>query len=293
MARILDNAQLAQTPPPGPLRYGLFRVATVTEDLGDREIAAGFQFAAPDCGVSRLYDAMCDPADATAKTFDEGLPYMEGVPYWVYSTRQCAIVGNTEAELSASVRSRLAGGEQTQVEAALWGGTAPAVDPSLTGVAGAVTVTPAVGGAGAAVSALEESFYSEYGYVGTIHVNASALASARYARMVESADSAASSPGILVTPLGSRWAFGAGYGITGPAGAAPAAGSVWAFMTPPVWIRRSDVIAQTDMSSALDRISNQYMGLAERVYAHTWTCPVVHAVQIPLAAPAVINTPAV
>ena len=294
MARIIDNAQLAQAPPPGTLRYGLFRAATLTEDLGEREIASGFQIPAADCGVSRLYDALCDPAEATEKTFDEGLPFMEAVPYWVYSTRQCGIVGRTEAELSGSVRSRLLGGEQTQVEAALWGGTAPAVDPSLTGTAGVTTVVPAVAGAGAAIAALEESFYSAYGYVGTIHVNMSAYAAARYAGLVTVADSASPSPGTLVTPLGSRWSFGAGYGITGPAGVAPAAGSAWAFMTPPVWVRRSGIIAQDDLRSALDRTFNQYMGLAERVYAHTWTCPVVHAIEIPLAAPAVVDiTPAV
>lgn len=284
MARIIDNAQLAQTPPPGPLRYGLFRAATVTEDLGEREISSGFQFPAVDCGDATLYDAQCAPGDAIPKVFEEGQAYMEAVPYWIYSTRQCGIVGRTEAELSASVRSRFLGGEQTQVEAALWGGTAPAVDPALTTAAGVTTVTPAAAGADAAIAALEESFYAEYGYVGTIHVNTSAYGSARYARLVEVADSATPSPGTLVTPLGSRWSFGAGYGITGPAGIAPAAGSVWAFMTPPVWIRRSGIIAQDDMRSALNRTSNQYMGLAERVYGHTWTCPIIHAVQIPLTA---------
>lgn len=289
MAVITDIPQLAETPAPGPLRYGIFRAATVTDDLGVREIGTGFQIAAPDCGVSRLTDAPCDPADAVEKTMDEGLPYMEALPYWVYSSRQCGIVGRTQAELSAGVRRRLAGGEQTQVEAAFWGGTAPAVDPSLTGTAGVVTVTPDGPGAGAAIAALEESFYGEYGYVGTIHINTRAYAALTYAELISDTPTA----GVITTPLGSRLSIGAGYGITGPAGAAPDAGNVWAFMTPPVWIRRSDIISQDDFRSALDREFNQYVGLAERVYAHTWTCPVVHAVQVPVAAPAVVDiTPA-
>lgn len=286
MAVITTVNQVTATPPPQRLRYGLFNAATITDDLGIREIGTGFQFAALDCGPVRLYDSNCAPDLNVPKTFDQGLSYMEANPFWVYSTRQCGTVGTTPEVFSESVRRRLAGGEQTQVEAALWGGTAPPVDPNLTGNVGTVTVTPSAVGAGAAIAALEESFYSEYGYVGTIHVNTAAYAAAAYSNLVVQGS-------VLTTPLGSSWAFGAGYGITGPAGAAPAAGFVWAFMTPYVWIRRSEVIAQDDPRAFLNRATNQYLGLAERVYAATWTCPVVHAVQIPVAAPAVGTAPAV
>lgn len=288
MAVITTVNQLAATPPPGKLRYGLFNAATVTEDLGPAEIATGFQFAGIDCGVARLYDSSCAPGDSDAKTFDQGLGYMEADPFWVYSTRQCGLVGKTPQEFSESVRRRLLGGEQTQVEAALWGGTVPAVVPALTTNAGTVTVTSPAPGAGTAIAALEESFYSAYGYIGTIHVNTQAYAAAAYSQLVEHGDG-----GKLVTPLGSTWSFGAGYGVTGPAAVAPAAGHVWAFMTPYVWIRRSGIIAQNDPAAYIDRATNQYMGLAERVYAATWTCDVVHAVQVPLAAPAVATAPAV
>lgn len=288
MAVITSTNQLAETPAPGRLRYGLFNAATLTEDLGPREIATGFQFAGIDCGVARLYDSACPPGDSDIKTFDEGLLYQEADPFWVYSTRQCGLVGHTPEEFSETVRRRLLGGEQTQVEAALWGGTAPAVDPNLTGHVGTVTVVSPAPGAGTAIAALEESFYSAYGYIGTIHVNTVAYAAAAYSNLVEHGDG-----GKLVTPLGSTWAFGAGYASTGPAGAAAAAGHVWAFMTPPVWIRRSGIIAQDDPRAFIDRALNQYMGLAERVYAATWTCDVVHAVQVPIAAPAVATAPAV
>lgn len=288
MAVITSVNELAPTPPPQRLRYGLFNAATLTEDLGPREIAAGFQLAAIDCGGARLYESNCPPGENVAKTFDEGLTYMEADPFWVYSTRQCGLVGHTAGEFSESVRRRLLGGEQTQVEAALWGGTTPAVVPALTTNTGTVTVVPTAAGAGAAIAALEESFYSEYGYVGTIHVNTAAYAAAAYSGLV-----ASGSGGVLQTPLESSWSFGAGYGITGPAAAAPAAGHVWAFMTPYVWVRRSGIIAQTDPAAYIDRATNQFMGLAERVYAAVWTCPVVHAVQVPVAAPAVATAPAV
>lgn len=288
MAVITTVHELVETPVPQRLRYGLFNAATITEGMSPRVVGAGFQFATPDCGVARLYDSNCPPGENLDKTFDEGLDYLTADPFWVYSTRQCGIVGTSPAEFTEAVRRRLLGGEQTQVEAALWGGTAPAVDPNLTGHVGTVTVTPTAPGAGAAIAALEESFYSAYGYVGTIHVNTAAYAAAAYSNLVEHGDG-----GKLVTPLGSTWSFGAGYGITGPAGVAPAAGHVWAFMTPYVWIQRSEIIAQDDPRSFIDRATNQYMGLAERVYAATWTCDVVHAVQVPVAAPAVATAPAV
>lgn len=288
MTVITVNHELFPAPAPQRLRYGLFNAATITEGMSPRVIASGFQFPTPDCGVARLYDSACAPGDSDLKTFDAGLDYASADPFWVYSTRQCGLVGTTPAEFTETVRRRLLGGEQTQVEAALWGGTVPPVDPNLISHVGTVVVTPGAPGAGAAIAALEESFYSAYGYVGTIHVNTAAYAAAAYSNLVEHGDG-----GKLVTPLGSTWSFGAGYGITGPAGVAPAAGFVWAFMTPYVWIQRSEIIAQDDPRGFIDRAANQYMGLAERVYAATWTCDVVHAVQVPIAAPAVATAPAV
>ncbi|RYJ26474.1 phage protein [Streptomyces sp. L-9-10] len=287
MAGILTNPQLVEAPSPGRLRYGVFTAARLTDDLDARTVASGFQFPAEDCGVARLYDANCDTNPE--KVFDEGLGYVAGDPYWVYATHKCGSVGRTSQEVERTVRRKLAGAEQEQVEAAVWGGTSPPVDPALTTTAGVVTVTPDAPGAGAAIAALEQSFYDAYGYVGTIHINTRAYAALTYAELISDTPSA----GVLTTPLGSAWSIGSGYGITGPAGAAPTAGSVWAFMTPPVWIRRMARPIVPDVVQTMDRIHNQYMALAERVYAHTWACPIVHAVQVPVAAPATVDiTPA-
>lgn len=289
MAVIIDNPVILEAPPAGRLRYGLFDAATVTEDLDDRMISAGFSVPGVDCGTARLYDSQCLPSENVAKTFDQGLTYMEALPYWVYSTRQCGVVGTTPAEFSQTVRRRLLGGEQTQVENVLWNGGGLAGMAGLTTAAGTVTVVPSAPGAGAAIAALEESFYSVYGYVGTIHMNQRAYAALAYSELISDAPQ----QGVLTTPLRSRWSLGAGYDITGPANVAPAAGFVWAFMTPPVLVKRSGIIAQDDPRDFLDRSTNQFMGLAERVYAAVWTCPVVHAVQVPIAAPATATAPAV
>lgn len=275
---ITTNGELIAAPSPGQLRYGIFNAATVTDDLDARGIASGFQLPAEGCGVIRAYDANC--ATHPAKTFDEGLSYMEGTPYWVYATRKCGTTGKSAAEMEASVRARLTSLEQLQVERQFWGGGTVAADPNLIGVAGVTTVVPAEPGAGRAIAALEASFYTTYGYNGVIHVNTGAYAALAYANLVEHRG------GQLVTPLGSVWSFGAGYGTAGPGGAAATAGNMWAFMTPPVLIRRSAVMVP-DVTATMDRTNNQYMALAERVYAHTWICDTVHAVQVPIPAPKV------
>jgi hypothetical protein len=278
MAVIISNGELIAAPTPGPLRYGLFSAATVTEDLGVRGVATGFQVPAEGCGTVRTYDANC--ATHPTKVFDEGLSYMEATPYWVYATRQCGTVGKSAAEMAASVRQRLLSVEQHAVEAQLWGVAPDISDPNLTTVAGVTTVVPGVPGAGAAIAALEDAFYATYGYVGTIHLAMRGYAAVRYAGLVDRQN------GTLNTPMGSVWSFGSGYDVTGPLGVAPAAGSAWAFMTPPVLIRRSEIMVP-DVTSNMDRSLNQYMAVAERVYAHTWLCDTVFAVEVPIAAPKV------
>lgn len=279
-AIITNNASVYPSPAPGQRRYGLFNAATVVDDLDARGIGTGFQIPAEDCGVVRSYDANCDTHPE--KTFDEGLPYMEATPYWVYASRQCGTVGNRPSDIEASVRRRLVANEQREVEAQFWGGGAVAADPNLIGTAGVTTVVPGSAGSSAAIAALEDSFYDAYGYTGVIHIAMRAYGNLAYGNLL------VPSSGVLRTPMGSAWAIGAGYGIAGPGGAAPDAGNVWAFMTPPVIIRRSEIIAPSVLDT-MDRIQNQYLGLAERVYAHTWVCGNVHAVQVPVLAPAVVS----
>lgn len=281
---IMTNAEAYRAPSPGVRRYGLFNAATVLDDLDARGIASGFQFPAEDCGEVLTYDANC--ATNPEKEFAEGLDYQEAEPYWVYASRQCGTVGTTPAEMESSVRRRLASGEQQTVEAQLWGGGALVTGPQLTTAVGVTTVVPTAPGSGAAIAALEEAFYDAYGYVGTIHINTRAYANLTYGGLT------VRNGATLNTPIGSVWSIGSGYGITGPLAVAPDAGNVWAFMTPPVLVRRSEVLVPS-VRQTMDRTANQYLALAERVYAHAWACDEVVAVQVPIASPAVeaVTTP--
>jgi hypothetical protein len=253
--------------------------------LDARGIASGIQFLTDHCGGAETYEQTC--VLSPEKGFVEGSDLMAAEPFWVIARKRCGSVGRTAEEMQAAVRQQLLTGEQEVVEAALWDGSGyTAMSPTLTG-SGATVVTPAAPGAGAAIAALEEAFYDTYGYTGVIHVNTAAYGAAAYSGLVQRVGAQ------LKTPLGSVWSFGSGYGTTGPADVAADAGFAWAFMTGQTTVWRSDVLPLPDPRQVLDRTLNQWDVVAERVYAVTWDCPDVAAVQIPVAAPAVATAPAV
>jgi len=287
MARILTNYEEITAPAPPARRYGLLTAAASVGTLDGRGVSSGYQFEAPDCGMSVVpYDPTCAPPHAE-KEFPEGTDFVEADPYWLVATYKCGTVGTSRDDVRRRVQARYRAGVQNQLEAVVWDGGGLAVTPTLTG-AGATIVIPLVPGAGAAVSALENAFYGAHGYLGTIHVSTVAQAAVEYAQMAEGQGGA----GQIKTPLGSVWSFGAGYDITGPANVAPSPGFAWAFMTPAVHLWSTSV-DQPDPAATLDRTLNQWYGLAETVWMHRWLCDTVFAVQIPVAAPAVATAPAV
>lgn len=279
---MVPNRHLIEAPPTAERRYGIFDAATVVDGLPDRWAAAGVQFPELDCGGPVTeYDAAC--GGVTEKPFTEGTGFTGGDPYWLLSAYRCGTVGTTASEAADRVRRRLLGGEQTAVERVIWTGGQYGNDPALT-TSGAVVVTPLAPGAGAALAALEAEFYEAYGYRGVLHVNTAAHAA------LNDYVSRSGGAGTLTTELRTRVSYGAGYGIDGPGGAAPAAGFVWAFMTAPVTITRGSVI-QPDVVATMNRTNNQWNALAERIYLHAWACDTVFAVQIPVAAPAFTTAP--
>lgn len=283
MAKILVNQEEITGPERPARRYGLFDAAVMRQG-NERIVASGLQFVAEDCGIQVVpYDATCAPPHPE-KTFTPGTPMQESDPYWLIASYQCGTVGTTAEDVRRRVMRRYEAGVQHAVEAQVWSGALGT--PSLTTQPGVVTVTPAAAGAGAAIAALEQSFHDAHGYVGTVHMNTAGYAAVKYAGLLDRVG------GNLKTPIGSTWSLGAGYGVNGPANVAPAAGFVWAFMTPQVYLW-STPISQPDPVQTLDRTNNQWMALAETVWAHAWLCDTIHAVQVPVAAPAVATAPAV
>lgn len=289
MATLITNRELIDFPENRRPRYGLFSAATVL-NMPLRAITSGVQYYADDCGNFLAdYNQECG-VDSPIKTAVEGSELVGTDPYWIVNRVRCGAVGRTAQEIRGVVRGRLAAMEQWTVEDRLWNGIAaqPGV-LNLVNNVGTVTVTPTAPGAGAAISALENAFYQLNGYVGTIHINTVAEGALEYAGFLNP------EAGVLRTRMGSAVSLGAGYGTTGPADAAPAAGFVWAFMTgyTAVWRSTDDQIPQPDPQRVMDRTLNQWDVVGERVYAASWSCPEVVAVQVPIAAPATAATPAV
>ncbi|MGH3586451.1 MAG: hypothetical protein ACRDQ0_09005 [Pseudonocardia sp.] len=288
MAVIQTNPQEVAAPAPPARRYGVFDAATMPGALAGGVVASGLTFPAEDCGVNvTLYNPTC-AAPHAEKPFIEGMEYVESAPYWALTSYKCGTVGTTPADVARRVRKRYDAGIQWAIESTIWTGNGMTDVPNLTGATSTI-VTPDAPGAGAAIAALEEEFYGQHGYVGTIHMNTRGYAAARYAGLLDRNGSA----GRLVTPLGSNWSVGAGYGVVGPEGAAPDPGFVWAFMTPQVYLWESQV-NQPDPVQTLDKLQNQWMSVAESVWVHAWLCDTVVAVQVPVAAPGVVDiTPVV
>jgi hypothetical protein len=283
MAAIIANNQLIEAPPTSPLRYGIFAASQGPFNLDTRGIGSGISFLTDHCDGATLYDANC--TTHPTKVFVEGSDLIQAEPFWVVADKHCGTVGRTPAEMEQAARTQLISGEQEQVELAVWNGGGVAASPALT-LAGATIVTPAAPGAGTAIAALEQAAYDVFGYNGVIHMNTAGYAALAYSQVLVR-DGAQ-----LKTPLGTVLSIGSGYLTTGPANVAAAAGFVWAFMTSTVSMWRSEIMVPS-VTDTLDRTLNQYNAVAERVYAVTWDCPEVFAVQVPVAAPATTAAPAV
>ena len=261
-------------PPAGPIRYGLFTAARGPLELPPHARVGGIEFEPDTCGVAYAYTAACPITDQAEKSFDTA-GSVQADPYVIYASIVCAPTGRTPAEQSRRAVARLLAGEQTVAESALWSGAGVGATPTLTG-SGATTVTTTATGFAARIGALEAAFYAAYGYQGTIHINSAAAEPAAAAHIVEQ------NGAVKTTKLGSVWSFGAGYGATGPAGAAAGPGQVWAFITPPVTIWRATDINTPDPALTLDRATNQMYALAEREYLHAYDCETVFAIQVPV-----------
>jgi hypothetical protein len=288
MAVILSNPQEIAAPAPPQRRYGLFDAASMPGALPGRVVASGLTFAAEDCGVAvTLYNQGCPIEESPTKPFAEGMQWVESAPYWALTSYQCGTIGTSAADVRRRVQRRYDAGVQWAIEATLWTGSGMPGVPNLS-TATSTVVVPGAAGAGAAIAALEEEFYGLHGYVGTIHINQRGYAAVRDAGLMDRSGGA----GVWRTPLGSAWSLGAGYGTTGPEGADPDDGFVWAFMTPQVTLWETPV-EQPDPWQTMDRSNNQWMAVRESVWAHAWLCDTVVAVQVPIPAPATVDvTPA-
>ena len=130
MAAIIPRMHV-DAPLAGPLRYGLFNVATI-RDLADHGRAGGVEFEPDTCGTSRLYTGACPITEQATKTLTDGTVLQGGDPFIVYADVVCAPVGRSAAEQSRRAAARLLAGEQSSAEMAFWNGGGVGATPALT-----------------------------------------------------------------------------------------------------------------------------------------------------------------
>lgn len=290
-----------QRPDPGNLRYGLFNVAPpqtliTTEDgqnLADHAYGGGLVYDPKGCGNARLYAINCNPP--ATKTFDPNSAEIEVEPFEVYATLRCGPRGMTPEYMTSKTGERLYSSEQGAVEAAFWTGSAgniPAIDgPGAVDVGGGLTFATLTD----AVAALEAHAYGTvpYGYNAVLHARSSVHAYAAQAMLIRTAAEGygpvwgtQADEAMLRTPLGTKWVFGGGYPGTGAAGAAPAAGKTYVWITGNVTVWRQPEWSPPDpQRSQFDRALNEYRLIAERGYLATYDCFTAYAlVSVPKAA---------
>ena len=154
--------------------------------------------------------------------------------------------------------------------------------PTLSGTAHTsdVVVLDPVAGIVAAVAALEEGLAGAYDGVGVIHAPRAAAPHAAAAHLIERDGS------VLRTPLGTMWAFGAGYDrAVGPDGEADVTGThAWMYATGAIARWRSEPIVNPPGYAALNLTTNDVTVFAERIVMLYRDCVTV-AVDADLVAP--------
>lgn len=258
-------AQLLPIDPPvfaGVEPYGLFSAARIIENVQGAALA----------GVK--YPYRCDPATDTwpgpcadVPTGEQknlpanGMDMVESHGFAVYAFETCPLVGYSEADLEALARDSLRRGEQHDVERAVWHGRGEFVGLTQREDVTQLATDP--------VSPVDALALAEYWLglqdgTGVVHVNAVA------ATPMAADDAVWRDTNVYRTTVGHTVAFGGGYGLTGPGGAAAPPGAVWMFVTRDVTLRRS----QIRMASGLRPQSNEHDSRAERIYVPTMPCPI-------------------
>lgn len=266
MAVLTGGAVYVPNPTPQTLRYGLFTVAVGPMDLPDHAADSGVTWESAACGTADGFEIVCiDSLVDTEKGPFDPVDFANGTPFSVVTGHSC--FGLREEDRRRLVMERLQAAEQAAVENIFSEGTF-GQSPSLANNATPATELANAGSLTEAFSLLEESFYETYHYPGVIHLPFAGGAYAMANTLMQREGR------IWRTSLGTAVSIG-NYANLGPAGEAPAAGSVWVYITPPIAIWRSNNVFIAPIEGALDRTSNEVSTYAEREYvlAHD-PCPV-------------------
>lgn len=260
--------------PSMPLRYGIFQAAIGPLDLPVHARNGGLRYNHTMCGEGFGYEIECvDDQNSKASAFELGMDLVTGVPFIVFATVTCGTVGFTYTEHEAAVVQRLKSVEQAVVEEVLSTG-AVGQSPSLLAADGIVTVAGAGDSAVNIVSELERAMYcgsgvtvSNYGVPAYLHMAIPVFNQLKSDHLIEFDGTR------WRTPIGTVVSTGC-YANNDPAGAAPADGVFWIYITGQtvIWRTSDDNLQIAPQEGSLDRTTNQYLMMAEREYVVTYEC---------------------
>jgi hypothetical protein len=260
-------ADVIAAPEPGPLRYGIFNVATGPLSMPSRAGVAGVTYDPVGCGTARGYPAECDDTPPT-KVFDPNVGEQETKPFVVYSSLVCGAAGYTPGYLASKVRRRLMAVEQHGVEEAVWSGAIGGVTlgnlPTFQG--GGVQILTATAGLNTAIGLLEDYAGSVYGYEPVLHVEA------RLAQRLGAQGGVRQDGALKRTTMGTPIVFGSGYPGTSPAGVAAVANHAWIYITGRVTLWRADDIFIPQREAVMNKTTNQISLIAEREWMAAIDC---------------------
>lgn len=275
MVATIPAVPVAKPTPSLPLRYGIFQAAIGPLDLPVHGRNGGVEYQVALCGEGFGYEVECiaDQNDKSAAWTENGLDTVTGLPFIVFATMQCGSLGYTFEEEEAFVLERLKGVEQSVVEE-VFSTSALGQGPGLTAADGIITVTGAGSQVVAVLGELERARYcgftgnlTQYGPPGVLHVAIPVFERLKFDHLIEFD--------------GTRWRTAMGtvvstgcYANNDPAGAAPADGVFWMYLTgqTTVWRTPDSQVQIAPVEGSLDRTTNQFMMLAEREYVVTYEC---------------------
>jgi hypothetical protein len=193
--------------------------------------------------------------ESPAKTF-ENPDWMDGIRFAVYAGLTCKYPGYSFAEGLAEAERVFKAKESVGVERAVM----------ETLLQGATDLTPAAGAVAPEVglAILEGHAATTYAGVPTIHAPRS------IGSLLMTRTAAHSEGGVFYSEQGAKVASGGGYNATNlsPAGAAPAAGTLWMYASGEVAIARGEIVAK----EALNQTTNDDLTLVERPYVVALDC---------------------
>lgn len=278
----MPRVRVPAPPQAAPARYGLFSAATIIENVDQHELA-GIEY--PAVCSNRVDPAVIPcgfppPPDSVTgeKTAQPTRDMSAGSPFVLYAMDSCAL-GVPEDDQITALRQRFTRGERHAVEDIVESGALNNY-PTLVGTEANPTVLLDEKPTNAdypertvaeALGRLEQWLAATTGGLGTIH------APRWLAAQIKSSNVVTEDGPVLATVLDNTLAFGSGYLGRRPAsaGSAPEGGdnNVWLYATPPVTIRRSELIEPaTRTSGAFDTATNSTALLVERVYVIDWPC---------------------